>query len=209
MSLVTGSQLQSSVQIIFKSMFFNIDNRNFLELVANFFTIVCIFLAGRNSIHTWWIGIIGSILFAVVFYNTQLYAVATLQVFFVVTCAIGWISWNINKSNKPITNVNFKMFGIMLGISIVISIGYAWLLHIFNITYTVIDSAILAFSVIAQLLMMARNIQTWKLWIIVNTLSVPLFWSRELYVTSILCGFFWVNAVYSYFYWNKLMKEAK
>jgi len=185
-----------------------------LELVANLFTIACIFLAGRNSIHTWWTGIISAILYGVMFYNVQLYADATLQVFFIFTGVLGWVGWNANKVlhkvDKPtlITNVNTKTFVIMLAIAIVTAAGYGWLLNTFTDAYAPwIDSTVLAFSVVAQLLLMARNIETWKVWVLVNTLSVPLFWSRELYMTSVMYGFFWVNAVYSYFHWKKLMKE--
>lgn len=34
-----------------------------LEFAANFMTLVCIFLAGRNNVHTWWTGIVACILF--------------------------------------------------------------------------------------------------------------------------------------------------
>lgn len=185
-----------------------------LELAANFFTVVCIFLAGRNSIHTWWTGIIGAILYGVMFYSVQLYADATLQVFFIVTGLLGWLRWNANKIlykvdiPTSITDVNPKTFGIMLGIALVTAISYGLLLQTYTDAYAPwIDSLVLTLSVVAQLLLMSRNIQTWKVWILVNTLSVPLFWSRELYLTSIMYGFFWFNAVYSYFHWNKLMKE--
>ena len=39
------------------------------ELLANTVTTASIVLAGRNSIHTWWTGIIGCLLFGVVFYE--------------------------------------------------------------------------------------------------------------------------------------------
>lgn len=185
-----------------------------LELAANFFTVVCIVLAGRNNIHTWWTGIVGCILYGIMFFNVQLYADATLQIFFLITGVMGWIGWNANKilhkvdKPTPIVNVNARTFLRMIAIAIVVSVGYGYLLHTFTNAYAPwIDSTVLAFSVVAQLLLMSRSIQNWQVWVLVNTLSVPLFWSRELYLTSILYGAFWVNAVYSYFHWKKLMKE--
>jgi nicotinamide mononucleotide transporter len=185
-----------------------------LELWANVFTIACIVLAGRNSIHTWWTGLVGCVLFGIMFYNVQLYADVTLQIFFFVTGILGWIGWNANKiiykvdKPTPIINVNGKTFSIMLGIAVAVALTYGWLLHTFTNAYAPwIDSTVLAFSVVAQLLLMGRSIQTWKVWLIVNTLSVPLFWSRELYLTSVLYGFFWINAAVSYFNWKKLMEK--
>lgn len=181
-----------------------------LELGANIFTIACIVLAGRNSIHTWWTGLVGCVLYGIMFFNVQLYADATLQVFFFITGVLGWKQWNNKKEAVPLpinkADSNYMLSAV--GISLVVAAGYGWLLHTFTNAYAPwIDSTVLAFSVVAQLLLMSRSIQNWQVWVLVNTLSVPLFWSRELYLTSVLYGFFWVNAVVSYFNWKKLMEK--
>ncbi len=185
-----------------------------LELAANFFTVVCIFLAGRNSIHTWWTGLVGCTLFGLMFYTVQLYADAALQIFFFVTGVYGWLMWKSAgagpKKELEINNIDRSWLFASIGCAVVVAGLYGWLLHTFTNAYAPwIDSTVLTFSIVAQLLLMSRSIETWKIWILVNTLSVPLFWSRALYLTSVLYGFFWVNAVYSYFHWKKLMKEQK
>jgi nicotinamide mononucleotide transporter len=181
-----------------------------LETAANFFTIACIFLAGRNSIHTWWTGLVGCILFGLLFYNVQLYADETLQIFFFITGVIGWMAWRNKKEAipLPIGKANKEYMVVAVGTAVAVAIAYGWLLHTFTNAYAPwIDSTVLAFSVVAQLLLMSRSIQNWQVWVLVNTLSVPLFWSRELYLTSILYGAFWINAIVSYYNWKKLMKE--
>lgn len=181
-----------------------------LEAIANLFTIVCIVLAGRNNIHTWWTGIVGCILFAVLFYNNQLYADMILQGFFLVTGIIGWMNWKSTTDALPITNANKSYVVSASGIAVLTAICYGYILHTFTDAYAPwIDSIVLTFSVVAQLLLMRKNIETWYFWILVNTLSVPLFWSRELYLTSILYVGFWCNAVYSAWYWKKCQYGVK
>ena len=51
------------------------------EIAACLAYALSVWLAARNNIHTWWIGIIGSGLYAWVFYSVQLYADVTLQFF--------------------------------------------------------------------------------------------------------------------------------
>lgn len=183
-----------------------------LELAANVMTAVCIFLAGRNNVHTWWTGIVACILFGVLFYGANLYADVTLQAFFIVTSAIGWRNW-VKKTNNvetPISYANKHQVVLMIIISIVAALGYGWLLHTFTNAYAPwIDSIVLTFSIIAQLLLMTRKVQNWPLWVLVNTLSVPLYWSRGLYMTSILYAVFLVNALWSWKTWVKLAKEQK
>jgi nicotinamide mononucleotide transporter len=181
-----------------------------LEAWANFFTVACIFLAGRNSIHTWWTGLVGSALFGIMFYNVQLYADATLQLFFLITGIYGWVMWKSKGTSVTkeleINKADRVWLSMSIGIAVVVAIGYGWMLHSFTNAYAPwIDSTVLTFSIVAQMLLMSRSIENWKVWVLVNTLSVPLFWSRELYLTSVLYGFFWVNAVWSFFNWKKLM----
>jgi nicotinamide mononucleotide transporter len=180
-----------------------------LEIAANIMTAVCIFLAGRNNIHTWWTGIVACVLFGVLFFNVQLYADSMLQVFFLVTGVIGWMNWKSDKdkNSKPIIKTTDKLipyFGLAIGVTSI----YGLILHTYTDAYAPwIDSTFLTFSVVAHFLLMRRNIYTWPVWLFVNTLSVPLFWTRELYLTSILYGFFWVNAIVAYFQWNKIQHQ--
>ena len=64
-----------------------------LEIAANVLAGASILLAGRNSVHTWWTGIVGCGLFAFVFLDSRLYADTVLQVFFVITSIVGWWQW--------------------------------------------------------------------------------------------------------------------
>ena len=180
-----------------------------LELAANVMTAVCIFLAGRNNIHTWWTGIVASALFGVLFFNNQLYADSTLQVFFLVTGVLGWIGWNAkNESTLKITNTPKNEIVTYSVSAILVAVAYGMLLHTFTDAYApFVDSAVLTLSVVGQLMLMRKRIETWLVWIAVNTISVPLFWSRELYLTSVLYGFFWVNAIVSYYQWKKIQRE--
>jgi nicotinamide mononucleotide transporter len=196
-----------------------------LELSANVMTAVCIFLAGRNNVHTWWTGIVACVLFMVVFFNAHLYADVTLQLFFIATGVIGWWNWAISrkfdsfKNEKsielaptplPITWASKSTMYKMSGIAILVAIGYGFLLHKFTNAYAPwIDSTVLTFSVVGQLLLMRRNIQNWPIWVLVNTLSVPLYFFRELYVTAVLYSFFWVNAIWSFKHWLDLMDGGK
>lgn len=188
-----------------------------MELFANVTTAICIFLAGRNNVHTWWTGIVACIAFMFVFYDAKLYADTLLQVFFVVTGFIGWMNWQANRKlgvsgeQTPIRSIVKENRNTFIGywvMAVFVACAYGWILHKFTDAYAPwIDSTVLALSVMAQLLLMKRYKENWLVWLAVNTLAVPLFWSRELYLTSVLYGFFWINAVISMMNWNKIYKE--
>lgn len=184
----------------------------YMEWAANITTAICIFLAGRNNIHTWWTGIVACILFGIFFYDLKLYADVTLQGFFIVTSFIGWYTWLQRAPGSlgetQITRASKNTMITMTGAAVVIAIGYGFLLHKFtDASVPFLDAFVLTLSVIAQLLLMRRNVQTWPLWILVNTISVPMYLYKEAYVTAAMYSLFWINAIVSWRHWVNLMDE--
>ena len=178
-----------------------------LEIAANLFNAASILLAGRNSIHMWWTTMVGCVLFAWVFYAARLYADVTLQAFFIATAGLGWWRWLHGYSGAalPVQHSSRRLIigGMAAGVGV--TLGYGWLLHRFTDAYApYLDSIILAFSVLGQLLLMDRRVESWWCWLLVNTIAVPLYASRGLYVTAVLYAGFWINAVVALRHWRRL-----
>lgn len=181
-----------------------------LELAANAFTAAAILLAGRNNVHTWWTGIVGCVLFGLLFAQSRLYADVLLQAFFVVTGILGWWRWlhGRNGAPLPITHAGWRSLAWMAPAGIAATAAYGALLHFYTDAYApFIDSAVLVFSVIAQLLMMQRRIENWPVWLLVNTIAVPLYYSRGLMLTAVLYAGFWINAIVSWWWWRRLAQQ--
>jgi len=181
------------------------------EIAANGFNTASILLAGRNSVHTWWTGILGCLLFAIVFFGARLYADLTLQTFFILTSILGWWNWLHGRRGLelPIRRIQLTRLLALAGAAVLLAAGYGWLLHRFTNAYApFLDSLILTFSVLGQFLLMGRRLENWWCWLLVNTIAVPLYTARGLRLTAILYAVFWVNAVVSLRRWNKLLNSA-
>ena len=181
-----------------------------LELAANATATVCILLAGRNNVHTWWIGIVSCVLFILVFMQVRLYADAALQVFFIATAIIGWWQWLRGDHGRPlaVTRAARSTIVKLVPAGAIAALAYGALLHASTdaaVPYA--DSAVLAFSVIAQLLLMRRRVEAWPFWLLVNTIAVPVFASRGLYLTAALYAVYWAIALVSWRWWLRLAGE--
>jgi nicotinamide mononucleotide transporter len=155
----------------------------------------------------WWTTIVGCLLFAQVFFAAKLYADVTLQAFFVATAGVGWWRWIHGDQGRelPVRRSSKALIASAAAAGVVVTLGYGWLLHRFTDAYApFLDSLVLAFSVLGQLLLMERRVESWWCWLLVNTIAVPLYASRGLYVTAALYVAFWINAIVSLRHWRRL-----
>jgi len=184
-----------------------------LEIAANGFNAASILLAGRNSVHVWWTGIVGCALFLLVFGEARLYADVTLQLFFVATCIAGWWRWlrgGPRHGALPIRRAGPRMLAAAVAGGVACTLGYAWLLARFtDAVWPLPDSAVLAFSVLGQFLLMGRRIENWWCWLVVNSIAVPLYASRGLVLTAVLYAGFWLNALVALRHWRRQLEETE
>jgi nicotinamide mononucleotide transporter len=181
------------------------------EIAANVFNAASIFLAGRNSVHVWWTTIVGCVLFAYVFFESQLYADVTLQGFFITSAFVGWWRW-LHGNQGAVLPVRHSPPSLIVRSALagaVVAGGYGWLLYRFTDAYApFLDSIVLAFSVLGQLLMIGRRVESWWCWLLVNTIAVPLYTARGLHLTAVLYAAFWVNAIVSLIHWRRLARRG-
>jgi nicotinamide mononucleotide transporter len=185
-----------------------------LEIAANATTALSIALAARNHVGTWPVGIVGCVLFAGLFHQQRLYADVLLQLFFIATSLLGWRAWRAGADApgvgvRPVTSIAWSRLGWRLAVAAIVTVAYGSALYAWtDAAAPYPDSAVLAFSVVAQLLLMGRHVQTWPVWIIVNTIAVPLFASRGLWLTAALYAVYWCNAWHGWWSWQRLARKA-
>jgi nicotinamide mononucleotide transporter len=182
------------------------------ELIANLFVTASIVFAARNSVHVWWTGIVGCAVFAWVFFDSKLYGDVVLQGFFIAISIIGWWKWLHGDAGRPLPVRWTRPGPLALGLAASLAFSFAWaeaMKRFTDAAAPIPDSLVLGLSVLAQFLMMARRVENWMVWIVVNSIAVPLFWSRDLKLTAVLYGFYWLNAWWALYHWRKLARETQ
>lgn len=174
--------------------------------------VLSVFLAARNYVLTWPTGIIGCILYALMFFDVKLYADVTLQIFFIVTSVYGWILWRHRQSvpELSVSHISMKhLFMFYIPASLALAITYGAILHNFtDASLPFIDSLVLTLSITAQFLLMKRKLQSWHFWIAVDILSIGLFAYKDLDLTAFVYTLFLFNAFYGLYNWRKIEQKA-
>lgn len=187
-----------------------------LEWSADLGMAASVWLAARGRVATWPVGIAGCLLFGWLFLRAGLYAEVSLQAFFIGTSLMGWRRWA--RANGPADlgvaarsgapRLPPGRLALLLVAALLVTAAHGAALKHWTDAYAPYwDSAVLASSIVAQLLLMRGHPHTWPAWIIVNTLSVPLYLQRELYATAVMYGVFWFNAWHGWWHWRRLSRR--
>ncbi len=183
-----------------------LQNTSALEWACNLTSLACVILAANNRVLTWPFGIVSCVLFTVLFVDARLYAEAVLQLFFIATSAWGWWHWSAQQAKPAAPIRTLALPPALLLVAGAIVAGGLYALGLQRYTDAASpwwDSQVLALSMLAQWWLMQRNIACWGLWLVVNTISVPLYFSRELYLSGAFYAAYWVMAIVAFLHWRK------
>lgn len=173
---------------------------SYLEFAALSSTLICVILVARASIWNWPFGILGVTLYALVFYQYQLYSDMFLQIFFGIANCYGWVKWLMDSDShnkvintywaNTIENLKYVIF-IIIGTGIM-GLFMSNISHIFPTlfpkpaAFPYIDSSIAILSFAATIWQIKKRINQWILWIIVDIIAITVYYIKHIPFTSFL-----------------------
>lgn len=168
---------------------------------------LCVLLAARRLIWTYPLGIANNVVFAGLFLDHALYADAGLQVVYLVLGVTGWVGWARRPAvddRVAIESVPRRAVPVLLGAALVGTVAIAMLLHrLTDSTTEIADAATTTVSLVAQVMMNRRWLQSWMVWIAVDIAYVGLYLSKGLTITALLYLLFIGCCVLGYRTWRQ------
>ena len=157
------------------------------ELLGFVTGIACVALAVAQRIETFPIGIANNVFFIVLFVDARLYADAGLQVVYVVLGFMGWWVWAM-RSRGPLV-VERASFRLLLWTTLGVGAATLVLVPVLRAAHGAApgwDALTTSMSLGAQLLLNLKRLETWFVWIAVDLIYVPLYFSRDLNLTALV-----------------------
>ena len=185
---------------------------NKIELLGAILGILYIFFSIRQSILTWPTGLLTSVLYVIVFFQSKFYADMGLQVYYVVISIYGWYYWlkgakSEESHSVPVRKLSKKLWIIMGVASVLIYIILVFILIDFtdsDVPY--MDSLTTALSIVATWMLAKKYIEQWLIWIFVDAVSAGLYVFKNLWPTVILFIVYTIMAILGYIEWKKDLK---
>lgn len=210
---------------------------SWIEATATVFGLLCIWCASKAKVINFLFGLINVSLFAIIFYQIQLYGLLMLQLFFFVANLYGWWAWTRKTPNDQL-ELHIRWLSrrsqiVVIGLSaLFIGLLTNFIDPIFQFfadqTVTVInlfggqinyvklapdahpfwDSVITVLSVVAQILMTRKFVDNWVLWVIVNIVSIGLYTAQGVYVLALEYLFVLFIAIGGVKSWSNAVKDS-
>ena len=182
------------------------------EWTAAIITLVSIWLATVENIWYWPTGLVSLVMYTWVYYQFRLYGEATLQVICFGLMVYGWYEWlhgGKNREELPVTRTPRRAWPVLFGTGIAGSLLVAMLMDRFtNNPAPYRDGAILVFSLVAQLMTARKWLENWLFWVVINVVSIVLYFERKLYPTMALYIALLVLAIDGYRKWRRSLASA-
>ncbi|MCQ4445778.1 nicotinamide riboside transporter PnuC [Enterobacter cloacae] len=187
---------------------------SWIEAVGTLAGLLCIWLASLEKIGNYAFGLVNVTLFAIIFFQIQLYASLLLQLFFFAANIYGWYAWSRQNSQQeaelqirwlplPKAIAWFVACVVAIGLmTVYINPVFAFLTSVavsvmsgigLNVTMPELqpdafpfwDSCMMVLSIAAMILMTRKYVENWLLWVIINVISVAIFALQGVYAMSL------------------------
>ena len=193
---------------IFQTLYSLEINLSLIETVAVFFSIIYVVLAAKESIWCWAAALISVSIYIYICFQAQLYAETGLQVFYFIMAIYGYFSWKKNNSLLKINElaISNHILIMILGSLLTFILGF-YLSAYTDSQLPIVDSFTTVFSVIATYMVVKKILSNWLYFIIIDAVSIYLYFSRDLHITALLFSIYTIIAIIGYWKWSKLITD--
>jgi nicotinamide mononucleotide transporter len=178
-------------------------------------TLLSLAMVGCNMrVHplAWPLAISSSLLYALLFASARLYGEAALQLFFVVMAAWGWWSW-LRGTGQDGAPLRVHRLDSQQRWRVALWTLLAWpalaglLIAATDSTTPWLDALPTVGSIAGTLLLGRKALENWPVWVAVNLVSVVLFATKSLWLTTALYALFAVLALAGWRAWLQLERR--
>ena len=187
---------------------------HWIEIVGAILSLIYLYLSIKAKVSLWFFGIVSSLFYIVVFFQTKFYADMSLQFYYVFISIYGWINWKRgekgNNEELPTIELTKKLLFILILATIGIYIIYYLILSRFtDSTIPKSDALVGALSVVGTWMLAKKLIEIWLVWIAADALCVGLYIYKDLYPTAILFIIYTAMAAVGYWQWKKTLSGVE
>jgi nicotinamide mononucleotide transporter len=164
---------------------------SWVELLAAGLALAYVPLAIGQRLSCWIAAFAGSVLYVWVFFSARLYMESALQAFFAAMAVYGFWQWQHGKEGRALAVSRWPLLRhalALLGITAMAAVNAFFLARYTAAANPFIDSMLTWSSVFTTFLVARKIYENWYWWLLIDSISLCLYFTRHLYLTMLLYG---------------------
>ena len=181
----------------------------YIEIVSVILSLTYLFLMIRENIWCWSFGIVSSILSIILFLDAKLYSESILYFFYVLIGIYGWYTWGIKGKEETfkinLWNTKNHILALVVGFGLSFFVGYLFDENT-DANNPYVDAHTSIFGIVASYMEAHKVLTGWLFWIVLNGISVWLYWTRGLEIYAGLMVVYFVMSFAGFYEWRRRLK---
>ncbi|MBC6400256.1 MAG: nicotinamide mononucleotide transporter [Ekhidna sp.] len=175
-----------------------------IEIVATATSLSYLFLLIRQNIWCWPLAFVSALLSIYHFYESKLYFESMLYGYYALVAVYGWRNWSRPKTPLKVSTwkPEYHIITILTGTAFSIGLGYFFETNT-DADKPYLDAATTIFSFVASILEVRKILAGWIYWIIINGVTIGLYFSKSLHIYAALMVVYFVMSIIGYQQWRK------
>ena len=191
---------------VFQQISTTFQNQSPLEVIAVITAILYLVLAARENIWCWFFGFVSTAIYVFLFYDVALLSESALNIYYMAMAVYGWYQWQNTNQHLSIKihkwPVNLHLIVITISLLLVYPVGS--LMKILGASFPYLDALVALLAVVATFMTARKIFDNWYYWLFVDSVSIYLFWSKQMYLTALLFVIYIVLIFFGIVSWKKL-----
>lgn len=197
----------------------SVQNAPYYEWIGVVFGILSVWFSKKENILVYPVGLVNTILYVYISLEAHLAGEAAVNLYYTIVSLYGWYLWNKKKkdTHQPVLHISYlnkKELTITL-----IFFASLYLLLYLSLTYIKnafwygaipwADALASSAAFVSMYLMAKKKVESWIGWIITNVVSAPLYFVKDLSLTSVYYVILLILAILGFLEWQKKANAEK
>jgi nicotinamide mononucleotide transporter len=182
---------------------------SWIELLAAALALAYVPLAIGQRLSCWLAAFVSSVLYAWVFFSARLYMESVLNAFFAAMAVYGFWQWRQGRGGAALHITRWPLPRHLLALSGIIAAAAvnAFFLTRFTPAANPFIDSMLAWSSVFTTFLVARKVyENWHWWLVIDAVSLCLYFTRHLYLTMLLYGVYVTLCVIGMREWRRSLR---
>jgi nicotinamide mononucleotide transporter len=186
-----------------------------LEAAGVLFSVLYLVLAIRENLWCWPAAFLSSVLGIVVMFDVRLYSEAGLNIFYAAMAVYGWYQWRYGGRRRgtpelPISVWPLETHALVIGGSVALAAVVGWFMSRNTAAaFPYLDAFVTVSSVVTTYMVARKILENWPYWLVIDSLSMYLYWQREIYLYVGLFALYLVLVVVGWIRWHRDWRAAQ